>query len=138
MKRVFAAFMSAAILAPVTAIPITLVSPIEAHALTREAREARDKIENFLQTVGEGLVVTYLKEAIDALRATSMGKESQTLDRMRDGIERVEESAADDGELPDLSDVMEVVVTVCEDAGAVGDVVLAGLATTVTTEEVAR
>ena len=138
MKRVLAAFMSAAILTPVTAIPITLVSPIEAHALTREAREARDKIENFLQTVGEGLVVTYLKEAIDALRATSMGKESQTLDRMRDGIERVEESAAEDGELPDLSDVMEVVVTVCEDAGAVGDVVLAGLATTVTTEEVAR
>ena len=138
MKRVLAAFMSAAILAPVTAIPITLVSPIEAHALTREAREARDKIENFLQTVGEGLVVTYLKEAIDALRATSMGKESQTLDRMRDGIERVEESAAEDGELPDLSDVMEVVVTVCEDAGAVGDVVLTGLATTVTTEEVAR
>ena len=138
MKRVLAAFMSAAILAPVTGIPITLVSPIEAHALTREAREARDKIENFLQTVGEGLVVTYLKEAIDALRATSMGKESQTLDRMRDGIERVEESAAEDGELPDLSDVMEVVVTVCEDAGAVGDVVLTGLATTVTTEEVAR
>ena len=138
MKRVLAAFMSAAILAPVTAIPITLVSPIEAHALTREAREARDKIENFLQTVGEGLVVTYLKEAIDALRATSMGKESQTLDRMRDGIERVEESAAEDGEVADLSDVMEVVVTVCEDAGAVGDVVLTGLATTVTTEEVAR
>ena len=138
MKRVLAAFMSAAILAPVTAIPITLVSPIEAHALTREAREARDKIENFLQTVGEGLVVTYLKEAIDALRATSMGKESQTLDRMRDGIERVEESAAEDGEVADLSDVMEVVVTVCEDAGAVGDVVLTGLATTVTTEEVVR
>ena len=138
MKRVLAAFISAAILAPVTAIPITLVSPIEAHALTREAREALDKIENFFQTVAEGLVVTYLKEAIDALRATSMGKESQTLDRMRDGIERVEESAAEDGEVADLSDVMEVVATVCEDAGAVGDVVLTGLATTVTTEEIAR
>ena len=69
MKRVLAAFMSAAILAPVTAIPITLVSPIEAHALTREAREARDKIENFLQTVGEGLVVTYVTDAIKAMES---------------------------------------------------------------------
>ena len=130
--------MSAAILAPITVIPVTLVTPIEAHALSRKAREARDRIEQALEAIATGLVTTYLKDAIDALRATSLGKESQTLDRMRDGIERVEESAAEDGELPDLSDVMEVVVTVCEDAGAVGDVVLAGLATTVTTEEVAR
>ena len=78
MKRVFAAFMSAAILAPITAIPVTLVTPIEAHALSREAREARDKIEDFLKTVAEGLVVTYVTDAIKAMRLTSHGKESQS------------------------------------------------------------
>ena len=138
MKRVLAAFMSAAILAPVTAIPITLVSPIEAHALSRKAREARDKIEQALEAIATGLVTTYLKDAIDTLRATSLGKESQTLDRMSEGIERVEDSAAADGELPDVDEVMEVVVEVCEDAGAVGDVVITGLATIVTGETVAR
>ena len=130
--------MSAAILAPVTAIPITLVSPFEAHALSRKAREARDKIEQALEAIATGLVTSYLKDAIDALRATSLGKESQTLDRMREGIERVEDSAAEDGELPDVDEVMEVVVEVCEEAGAVGDVVLTGLASTVTAETVAR
>ena len=138
MKRALAAFMSAAILAPVTAIPITLVSPIEAHALSRKAREARDKIEQALGAIATGLVTTYLKDAIDTLRATSLGKESQTLDRMSEGIERVEDSAAEDGELPDVDEVMEVVVEVCEEAGAVGDVVITGLATIVTGETVAR
>ena len=138
MKRVLAAFMSAAILAPITAIPVTLVTPIEAHALSREAREARDKIEDFLKTVAEGLVVTYVTDAIKAMRLTSHGKESQTLDRMRDGIDRVGESAAEDGEVADVSDVMEVVVEVCEDAGVVGDVVMTGLATTVTAETIVR
>ena len=47
-------------------------------------------------------------------------------------------SAAEDGELHDVDDVMEVVVEVCEDAGAVGDVVMTGLATIVTAETVAK
>ena len=83
-------------------------------------------------------MVTYVTDAIKAMRLTSRGKESQTLDRMSEGIERVEASAAEDGELPDVSDVMEVVMGVCEDAGAVGDLVMTGLATIVTTETVAR
>ena len=138
MKRALAAFMSAAILAPVTAILITLVSPIEAHALSRKAREARDKIEDFLKTVAEGLVVTYVTDAIKAMRASSLGKESQTLDRMSEGIDRVEASASEEGELAEVSDVMEVVGEVCEEAGAVGDLVMTGLASIVTAEAVAK
>ena len=138
MKRVLAAFMSAVILAPVTAIPITLVSPIEAHALSRDAREARDKLEQFFESIAAGLVTVYLNKAIKALRLTSLGKESQTLDRMSEGIERPESSAAEDGELPDVGEVMEVVGEVCEEAGVVGDVVMTGLASTVAGMTVAR
>lgn len=139
MKRVLAAFISAAILAPITVIPATLVTPIEAHALSRKAREARDKIERFLESIAAGLVTTYIKDAITAMRETSLGKESQTLDRMREGIDRVESTAAEDGEVPDVSDVMDVVVNVCEEAGAeVGDGVMAELALTITSETVVR
>lgn len=138
MKRVLAAFMSAAILAPVTAIPITLVSPIEAHALSREAREARDKIEQFLEAVAADLVIDVIKDAIKTMRVSSLGKESQTLDRMSEGIDRVEASASEEGELAEVSDVMDVVADVCGEAGAVGDVVMTGLASIVTTEAVAK
>ena len=138
MKRVFAAFMSAAILAPITAIPVTLVTPIEAHALSQKAREARDRIEQALEAIATGLVTSFIKDAIASMRATSMGKVSQTLDRMRDGIERVEASASEEGEAAEVEDVMEVIVDVCEEAGAVGDLVMTGLATIVTTEAVPK
>ena len=138
MKRALAAFMSAAILAPVTAILITLVSPIEAHALSRKAREAQDKIEHVLEAVAADLVTDVIKDAIKAMRASSLGKESQTLDRMSEGIDRVEASASEEGELAEVSDVMEVVGEVCEEAGAVGDLVMTGLASIVTAEAVAK
>ena len=138
MKRVFAAFMSAAILAPITVIPVTLVTPIEAHALSRKARESRDKIERILESVAQNLVIDVIKDAIKSMHLSSLGKESQTLDRMSEGIDRVVASSSEEGELAEVEDIMEVVVEVCEEAGAVGDLVITGLVSEVAAEAVAE
>ena len=119
MTRIAVAILSAALIAPVSAVPLVISTTPPAQA------ELSSKAKRTLEQIGEAFedfAVTEFKksmvEALTQIRRTVLGKEKQCVDRMIDRINM------DMEEVVSVDEVLAEAGMVAGDMGVAGDVVI--------------